>query len=171
MRQISTLYANKANAATASLLAIFTLAIHFWNRASHNTVNTPTLDEKNAALIIFVTTLLALYIVPFIIALFTEKSENNKKWPILEACIVAVGILISAIFFSIPDLVPYPLNQDIIGGFFAYIAIVIAYSFMLKRLVSCWREQYRGGVLVNAIGVLIVGLIIFAASWMMVYFE
>ena len=171
MKQISTQYANKIIATTASLLAIFTLTVLFWNRTSHNTVSISTPDEKNTAFIIFVITLLALYSIPLIVSLFTEKSENNKKWPIFEACTVVIGILIFVIFVSIPDLVPYPLNQDIVGSFLAYTAIVIAYSFMIKRLDNCWREQYRGGVLVNAIGVLIVGLIIFATSWIMIYFE
>ena len=158
-------------ATTASLLAIFTLVIHFCNRISHNTVNISTSDEENTAFIIFVITLLALYGIPLIVSLFTEKSENNKKWPIFEACTIVAGILILVIFVSIPDLVPYPLNQDIVGGLLAYTAIVIAYSFMLKRLMDCWRNRNRGGVLINSLGVLIVGLIIFAASWMMVYFE
>ena len=171
MRRISTSYANKTIATTAGLLAVFTLAVHFWNRVSNNTVNISTPGEKNVALFIFSITLLALYGIPLIVALFTEKIENNKKWPIFEVCVAAAGILIGVIFFSVPDLVPYSLNQDAVGSFLLYTAIVISYSFMAKRLIGCWREQNRAGVLINSIGIVIIGLIIFAGSWMMVYFE
>lgn len=171
MRRISAPYANRTAVVTAIILAIFTLAMDFWNRVAHNTVNIPTPDEKNATLLIFLITLLMLYGIPLIVALLMEKPGNNKKWPIFEACVVAGGILIGVLFFSVSDLVPYPLDQDVIGSLLAYIAMVIAYTFIVKRLVGCWREQNRSGILINSVGVSTVGLILFVASWMMVYFE
>jgi len=162
----------KATITIASgILAVCTFAIHFWNRTLNHTISSSTPDEKNVALIIFLSTLLLLYSMPFIVALLTKKIENNNTWPVFEICVAITGILIIVIFISVPDLVPYPLNQDIVGGILSYIAIVIAYSFMVKRFMSCLKVRSHAGIFINFMGILIMGILLFAGSWMIVYLE
>ena len=160
-------------AMAAIALAVITFAVHGWNRISHHVVSLPTPEEKQAALLVFIITLIVGYGVAFVLHLLSKEASGDRRWPIYGIIAVVTGIFLSVMFISVGDLIPGSLGayQDVIGIFLAYVAMILAYTFAVKKAISSWRAGYWSGVIANASVVLVSGAIIFIISGMIVYFE
>ncbi|MEX0649428.1 MAG: hypothetical protein WD200_00320 [Candidatus Andersenbacteria bacterium] len=161
------------NTIVAILLAAVTYTIQIWNRSSQNTVGLSTPEQKKTALIIFISTLVALYITPFITALLTKRLSSVRKWPTLEILLVVAGIPIAIVMLFSSQLLPYPLNRGIFIAIssMVYVALIAAYSFMIKKLIDRWKDQRDGGMVMSIVGALILGLTIYIMNSIVVYFE
>ena len=136
-------------------------------------VSLPTPEEKHAALLVFIITLIVSYGAALVLHLLSKEASADRRWPIYEIVVVVTGIFLGVMFISVSDLIPGSLGayQDVIGIFLAYVAMILAYTFAVKKGISSWRAGYWRGVLANASVVLVSGVIIFIVSWMTVYFE
>lgn len=126
------------------------------------------MEEKRIALLFFIITLLAIYGVPLVLALFTRKTNGDLRWPIYSAITLVVGFFLGILLVFRSDLGNY---QELLTVFLPYVAAIFAYSFATKKGIANLQARYWGKALANIGVVFTAGTIIFFVSWIMVYFE
>ena len=163
-------FGNRTVAAGGVSLAIATFAVHGWNRLSHGVLSSPAASESNPPLLIFIITLLMIYIVPLALSLFAREAGADRGWPTRELIGVLIWIFLSLMFLFIPDLIGGEY-QDAVGGLLLYAAVILAYSFAIKKGIANWPVRNWGKSVANVGVVLISAFLIFIISWAMLYLE
>ena len=139
------------------ILSIVLLLLDFGNRLFNNTVSINTNNEQILAKSLFISAILASYILPALIVL-KSRVKINSDFGFQELILLFFGVIAGFILLEM-------------GVFVALLLSIYSYSLSIKKIILNFKMKNKSRVLVNSLVILFSIIIIFVTNWGFVYFE